>query len=181
MHTSLDGLIARPNGAIDWVKVGEEMFEYSKMQTDKSDIAIYGRITFQLMESYWPTAADKPNATKHDIDHSAWYGKVAKIIVSKSMQGMNLHNTKIISEDLPAEIIKLKKENGKDVVIFGSPSVARLLMAENLIDDYWFFVNPIILGNGIPLFKNNSDTLNLNLTETKVFSSGVVCLHYEKN
>ena len=179
MHVSLDGFISRPGGEIDWVLVGEEMFDYALMQTNRSDIALYGRVTYELMDDYWPTAADKPDASHHDIEHSKWYNNVRKIIASKTMTDEGRQNTTIVSNNLCDEIRKLKKETGKDIVMFGSPSTARSLMEENLIDDYWLFINPILLGQGLPLFKKINQIIKLNLLESKTFTSGVVCLHYE--
>ena len=181
MHTSLDGFVAGPKGEMDWINVGDEMFDYAGERTSKSDTALYGRVTYQMMESYWPTAADSPTATKHDIEHSTWYNQVTKVVVSKTMKGANLPRTKIISDKVTDEIAKLKKTTEREIVIFGSPSIGHLLMAENLIDDYWLFVNPVLLGKGIPMFKDINDRLTLKLVKSHVFSSGVVCLHYEKN
>jgi dihydrofolate reductase len=96
------------------------------------------------------------------------------------MKGVNLPNTTIISDNIANEIMELKQQDGEEIVIFGSPSVGHLLTQENLIDDYWFFVNPILLGAGIPLFKNIRHRIKLKLVTSNVFSSGVVCLHYEK-
>lgn len=179
MHVSLDGFVARPGGEIDWALVDDEMFDYALMQTNRSDLALYGRVTYELMDSYWPTAADNPEASKHDIEHSKWYNNVKKIIASKTMKGDGLKNTTIISENLPTEIRKLKLEPGNDIVMFGSPSTAQSLMEENVIDDYWLFINPILLGEGLHLFKNFKHIIQLNLVESKTFTSGVVCLHYE--
>jgi len=178
MHTSLDGFVAGPAGEMDWIKVGEDMFDYAGKQTDRSDIALYGRVTYQMMESYWPTAGDQPDASKHDRQHSAWYNKVEKVVVSRSMKGVQLPNTTFISDDILTHINKLKQQDGKDIVIFGSPSVVHLLMSGNLIDDYWLFLNPVLLGKGIPLFKDVMTKTNLELASTHAFSSGVVCLHY---
>ena len=179
MHTSLDGFVAGPKGEMDWIIVTDAMFEYAKRCTDAADMALYGRVTWQMMEGYWPTAADKPDASQHDIDHSRWYNTVAKRVVSTSIEGALPANTKVIGDNLSAEIIRLKQEQGKDILMIGSPSVAHALMAENLIDDYWLFVNPILLGQGIPLFKGIKDRAALNLAATDVLPSGVVCLHYQ--
>jgi dihydrofolate reductase len=179
MHTSLDGFVAGSNGEMDWINVDEEMFDYAGNRTNESDIALYGRVTFQMMDSYWLTAADKPNATKHDIEHSIWYNGVKKVVVSKTIKSADLVNTKIISENLSSEIRKLKSGTGKDIIMFGSPTLSHLLMEENLIDNYWLFVNPILLGQGIPLFKRINHNRRLRLITSKVFPSGVVCLHYE--
>src|SRR3972149_5829635 len=102
MHTSLDGFVAGPKGEMDWIIVDEGMFDYALKQTDESDIALYGRVTYQMMESYWPTAADNPEATKHDIEHSRWYNSVTKVIISGTMQGQVLKNTKIINNNVSA-------------------------------------------------------------------------------
>ena len=180
MHVSLDGFVAGPNGEIDWIKVDDEIFDYAGARTQEADTALYARKTWELMEGYWPTAADKPNATKHDIEHSNWYKKVNKIVISKSMQGKSLPNATIISDNIPAAISKLKQGTGKEIVIFGSPSLGQQLTAENLVDDYWLFVNPVLLGQGIPLFKDIKNRATLKLVVATAFSSGVVCLHYEK-
>ncbi|WP_315814003.1 dihydrofolate reductase family protein [Paraflavitalea speifideaquila] len=179
MHVSLDGFVAGPAGEMDWIKVDDDMFEYAHIQTEQADTALYARVTYELMDNYWPTAADRPNATKHDKDHSAWYNKVNKIIISKTMEGQRLTNARIISNNISDEIKKLKQGPGKGMVIFGSPSLGHILSSENLIDDYWLFVNPIILGQGIPLFKGAKNRTNLKLELSKTFSSGVVGLHYE--
>jgi dihydrofolate reductase len=179
MHTSLDGFVAGPNGEMDWINVDDDMFEYAGKRTDEADTALYGRVTWEMMEAYWPTAGDQPAATKHDIEHSRWYNKVAKIILSKKMRGANLPNTTIVSDNAASEISKIKQQPGKDILIFGSPSAAHSLMTENLIDDYWLFVNPILLGQGIPLFTRIKDRVKLKLAATNTFKSGVVCLHYE--
>jgi dihydrofolate reductase len=181
MHTTLDGFVAGPNGEMDWIKVDSEIFEYAGQQTDMADTALYGRVTYQMMEAYWPTAGDQPNATKHDIQHSNWYNSVTKVVVSKTLQQHNLLNTKIISDNIADEIKKIKEQPGKNILMFGSPSVAHVLIQHNLIDDYWLLVNPILLGEGIPLFTNTEARINLKLEKNNVFTSGVIVLHYEKS
>jgi len=180
MHVSLDGFVAGPNGEMDWITVDDEIFDYVGNRINETDTALYGRVTYQMMEAYWPTAADSPNATKHDIEHSAWYSKVSKVVLSKTMKGQNIPNTKIISDNIPAQVNELKQQPGKEIVIFGSPSAGHTLMKDQLIDGYWLFVNPVVLGNGIPLFKDVNEAFKLQLVKSNVFKSGVVCLQYEK-
>src|SRR5215216_2481954 len=98
MHASLDGFVAGPNGEMDWINVDDEMFEYAGQRTNNADTALYGRITYQMMESYWPTAGNQPGASKHDIEHSKWYNQVTKVVISRSMKGQNPPKTKIISD-----------------------------------------------------------------------------------
>jgi len=180
MHVSLDGFVTGPNGEMDWIRVDEEMLDYAGQRTNESDTALYGRVTFDMMEGYWPTAADQPNPSKHDIEHSTWYKQVEKVVISKTLKGKSLKNTTIVSENIAAEIQKLKQAAGKEIIIFGSPSTSHLLMREGLIDDLWVFVNPVLVGAGIPLFKDIHNKISLKLIKSDVFKSGVVCLHYER-
>ena len=181
MHISLDGFVAGPNGEMDWIKVDEEIFDHVGKRISEGDTALYGRVTYQLMESYWPTAADKPTATKHDIEHSKWYSKVHKVVLSKTMKDEGLTNTTIICDNLSDSINEIKQSrNGgsKDILLFGSPTATHSLMKLNLIDGYWLFVNPIILGRGIPLFAGIKDKIKLKLLTTRQFTCGVTELNY---
>jgi dihydrofolate reductase len=178
MHISLDGFCAGPNGEMDWIKVDDEIFDHVGKRIQEINTALYGRVTYQMMESYWPTAADKPGASKHDIQHSKWYMKAKKFVLSKSLAGKNSGNAKIISENSTAEINDLKKEAETNIVMFGSPTAAHFLMQHNLIDEYWITVNPVLIGNGVPFFQNIRHKLNLKLITEKTFASGVVGLHY---
>jgi dihydrofolate reductase len=179
MHISIDGFTARPNGSMDWIHINEDMFEYARLQTEESDTAIYGRKTFELMDAYWPTAADKQNASKHDIEHSTWYSKVQKIVVSETMRGKKIPQVEIISENVITQIKALKQRAGKDIVMFGSPTLSHAFMNHNLIDDYWLFINPVILGTGIPLFKDIKNQLNLELIKNISLAGGVIAAHYK--
>jgi dihydrofolate reductase len=184
MHTSLDGFVAGLNGELNWAKIDEEMFDFVATMTDKADTALYGRITYEMMQNYWPEAGKQPNASKHDIEHSAWYNKVAKIVLSKTMSEKGLDNTTVISDQLAEKINKIKKQSQslsgeKNILIFGSPTASHSLLNLGLIDEFWLFVNPVLLGKGIPLFKGISETINVKLIESKTFSCGVIALHYE--
>lgn len=178
MHVSLDGFVAGPNGEMDWIKVDEEIFDYGAKRIGEGDTALYGRVTYQMMEGYWPTAADKPTASKHDIEHSKWYGKVHKVVLSKTMKDSGLTNTQIINNNLSDRINELKQQEGKEILLFGSPTATHSLIQLNLIDGYWLFVNPIILGRGIPLFADIKDKIKLKLLTTRPFTSGVTELNY---
>ncbi|HET6992255.1 MAG TPA: dihydrofolate reductase family protein [Bacteroidia bacterium] len=188
MHISLDGFVAGPNGEMDWIKVDEEIFDHVGKRISEGDTALYGRVTYQMMENYWPTAGDKPTATKHDIEHSKWYKKVHKVVLSKTMKDADLPagqagltNTKIISDNISDRIneIKQSRDGGsKEILLFGSPTATHSLIQLNLIDGYWLFVNPIILGRGIPLFVDIKEKIKLNLLTTRQFTCGVTELNY---
>ena len=185
MHISLDGFVSGLNGEMGWIKVNEEIFDYVGKRISEGDTSLYGRVTYQMMENYWPTAADKPTATKHDIEHSKWYSKVHKVVLSKTMKDTDLPpgqagltNPKIISDNLLDRINEIKQQAGKDILLFGSPTATHSLIHLNLIDGYWLFVNPIILGRGIPLFADIKDKIKLNLLTTRQFTCGVTELNY---
>ena len=180
MHASLDGFVGGPKGEMNWIKFDEDLFDFVGTITDKADTALYGRVTYEMMQSYWPTAADQPNASKHDKEHAAWYKKVAKIVLSQTLNQSTLENTTVISDKLRENILKLKQAEGKNILIFGSPRASYALLGEALIDEFWIFVNPILLGEGIPLFKNIKEKTPLKLLESKTFACGVIAFHYEK-
>jgi len=182
VHVSLDGFVASTAEgmhSLGWISLSDDLFRYVEQRVQQTDTALYGRITYQMMESYWPTAAEQPNASPHDHAHSRWYKAARKIVLSKTLLEKNHPGTQIISNNLSDEISKLKQSAGSEILVFGSPSATHALMAENLIDEYWLFINPILLGQGIPLFNNIQDRTALKLVNSKTFPSGVVCLDYE--
>jgi len=180
MHASLDGFVAGLNGEMDWIKIDEEMFDFVGTMTDQADTALYGRVTYQMMESYWPAAGDKPDASRHDIEHSRWYNSVSKIVLSRTIKDIGQNNTIVISENISDNINRIKQQSGKNILIFGSPSASNAILKKGLVDEFWIFVNPIILGQGIPLFRDISESIKLKLIETKTFDIGVIALHYAK-
>jgi dihydrofolate reductase len=178
MHISLDGFVAGPNKEMNWIKIDSEIFDHVGERISKTDSALYGRVTYEMMEAYWPNAGNKPAASKHDINHSKWYNKANKLVLSKTMKGADLTNTTIISDNLSERINEIKQGAGSEILLFGSPTATHSLIQQNLIDGYWLFVNPIILGQGIPLFTNIKDKIKLNLLTTRQFTSGVTELNY---
>ena len=178
MHISLDGFVAGPNGEMDWIKVDEEIFDFVGKRISEGDTALYGRVTYEMMENYWPTAADKPTASRHDIEHSKWYNKVHKVVLSNTMKDPGLANTTIISDNLSDSINEIKQQPGNDILLFGSPTATHSLIQLNLIDGYWLFVNPIILGQGIPLFADIKEKIKIKLLTTRPFTCGVTELNY---
>lgn len=178
MHISLDGFVAGPNGEMNWIKVDEEIFDHVDKRISEGDTALYGRVTYEMMESYWPTQGDDPTASKHDIEHAKWYNNVHKVVLSKTMKDVDLINTTIISDNLPERINEIKQKAGNDILLFGSPTATHSLIQLNLIDGYWLFVNPIILGQGIPLFADIKEKIGLKLLTTRQFACGVTELNY---
>jgi dihydrofolate reductase len=122
VHVSLDGFVASADGRLDWISINDELFGYVEQRIKQTDTALYGRVTYQIMEAYWPTAADQPAASKHDHEHSRWYKTARKIVLSKTLQEKDTANTKIISSNLSDEITKLKQGAGSEILMFGSPT-----------------------------------------------------------
>jgi len=178
MHISLDGFVAGPNREMNWIKVDQEIFDHVGKRVSESDTALYGRFTYEMMENYWPTAGDAPGASKHDVEHSAWYNNARKIVLSKTMAGTDRDNTTIISDNLSEKIQEIKQQPGTEILLFGSPTATHVLMQQGLIDGYWLFVNPIILGEGIPLFTGSQEKTALKFLASKHFGNGVVALDY---
>ena len=180
MHVSLDGFVAGPNGEMNWIQASPELFEFVGRRIGQTDTALYGRKTFQMMEGYWPTADQQPNATAHDLEHARWYRQVRKVVVSKLLVAAPNSNVQVIGSDLIWEVEELKRSSSHEILLFGSPTAAHSLMAQNLIDGYWLFVNPVLLGQGIPIFQNIGATTGLRLLDTMKLDSGVIALSYER-
>lgn len=178
MHISLDGFVAGPQGEMNWIKVDQELFDYVGQRISASDTALYGRVTYQMMENYWPSAGNKPTASKHDIEHSRWYNNVHKVVLSKTIDETSLTNTTVVNRNLLEKLNEIKNSRGKDILLFGSPTATHSLIQLGLIDGYWLFVNPIVLGRGIPLFVDIKDRIKLKLMNTRTFTSGVTELDY---
>jgi dihydrofolate reductase len=180
MHVSLDGFAADPNHGLGFLSYDKELQQYADELVKTVGSPVYGRTTYQLMESYWPTVLRNPNADKHALEHAQWVQNVPKIVFSKTLAEVTWNNTQLIKDNIAEEVKKLKEQPGNDLVIFGSPSLATSFMNLGLIDEYKLTIHPIILGNGISVFTNNITKSTLKLLDSKTLKSGVVTLHYEK-
>jgi dihydrofolate reductase len=181
MHVSLDGFVAAPNGEMDWIRFDEELANDVAELTASADTALFGRVTYEMMASYWPTAADQPGATKHDIDHARWVNRAAKLVFSRTLERAEWENTQIVRDNIPAEIAKLKAQPGKNLLMIASAATAHTFMQNGLIDEYCINVNPVVLGGGLPLFADLTKRIELNLMSAKSYSCGVVGLHYQRS
>ena len=177
MHVSLDGFVATPAGELDWIAYDDELQHHVDGLLSTVDTALYGRVTYQMMESYWPTVPGNPESTQHDINHANWVEKVHKVVISRSLNEVTWNNTTLVKDNIKEAITSLKQQSGGDIMIFGSPSIVRAFTELDLIDGFYVNVNPIILGSGSSMF---SDTrTNLKLRSSKTLQSGVLGLHYE--
>lgn len=172
---TLDGFFEGPNREIDWHNVDEEFNDYSIQQLNQVDTILFGRVTYQMMASYWPT----PEAMRDDPIVAELMNNSPKIVFSNIMQSADWQNTALIRGDAAEAILKLKQLPGKDLVIFGSGKLTSSLASIGLIDEYRLIVNPIILGGGNPLFRELKGRLHLKLINSKVFKNGNVLLCYQ--
>jgi dihydrofolate reductase len=180
MHVSLDGFVQGPNDwDINWIAFDEALEKYSKETLSTVDTVLWGRGTYLGMQQYWTSVPSNPSATQHDIEHAQWIDKTTKIVFSKTLEEAEWNNSRLVKENIAEEIANLKQQPGKDMIILGSPKFAHSLMQLGLIDEYRINVNPVVLGGGLPLFKDIKDRINLKLLEAKTFNSGVVGLVYQ--
>jgi dihydrofolate reductase len=178
VHMSLDGYAAGPNGELDWISFDDELQEYALEIESNVGSPLYGRVTYQLMESYWPTVLTDPSSNEKDRAHAQWLEDVTKIVFSNTLKEVSWKNSILIQDNIASEIEKLKQQPGKDLVIYGSPGFAQTLMQLDLIDEYRLTVNPVILGNGKLLFTKTLNMARLELLQSKTFNSDVVALFY---
>jgi dihydrofolate reductase len=178
-HVSLDGYLAGPKGEMDWIHVDDELWDHVHPLTDDADAVIWGRVTYHMMEHYWPTAADAPGASQHDIHHGRWVNAATKIVFSNSLAKTKWENTRVV-KGVGKTVTALKQEPGKNILLIGSASVARAFIGLGLIDEYRLTINPVMLGGGAPLFPSERARRDLKLVSSKALASGVLAVHYER-
>ena len=172
---SLDGFFEGPNHEIDWHNVDSGFNDFAINQLNEIGTLLFGRVTYTLMASYWPTAA----ARSDDPVVAEKMNTLPKIVFSRTLKNVEWQNTRQVKEGYVHEIAMLKRESGKDLFIFGSSDLTVTLIKEGLIDEYRIMVNPVVLGEGKHLFQGLENRLSLKLMKTKVFTSGNVLLYYE--
>jgi len=193
---SLDGFMAGPNGEFDWPLADDEFERHVNSLMDDADTILLGRNTYQMFASYWPTAPTNTTGTIKNSGGAKFvvptsvsnaHDEVAlkmnsyhKIVFSKTLEKVEWNNSKLFKEVNPKEIIRMKEQPGKNMLVLGSGELVRALMKFGLIDKYRLWVNPIILGKGRPLFGALSDCQKLKLVGTKTFNSGLTELCYEQ-
>ena len=171
------------DGCCDHTKLiaDEELLDYSTPLMRDADLLVFGRKTYQLMVPYWPDVAKNPSETKADIEFAQTFASKNKIVFSRSLESAEDKNTIIVRSNLRDEILKLKQEQGKNILL-GGVDIPSQLIELGLVDEYHFVVQPIIAGKGRRLLEGSSlqEKLRLKLVESKIFKSGCVVHHYRK-
>lgn len=159
------------------VAADEQLHAHYTQLLGKSGELLYGRITYQLMEDYWPTVVKNPTGTKSTDDFAVMIENLPKVVFSRTMKSIGWKNARLATSTLEAEVLKLREQNGRDILV-GSPSLIVQLTKLTLIDEYQLCIHPVIVGSGLPLFKTISDQLILQLINTRQFASGAIVLYY---
>ena len=170
---TLDGFCDHTAGIAD-----DELHQHYNELLSNADTILFGRITYQLMEIYWPTVVKNPTGNKPTDEFAVLIDNIFKIVFSRTLKNVDWKNVMLAKGGIKEEVLELKQQPGRDILV-GSRSLIIQLMKLNLIDEYQLCVQPIILGNGLRLFENINDRINLKLIKTKTFGSGAVTLYYE--
>jgi len=172
---TLDGFFEGPNQDISWHNVDEEFNQFAIEQTSSVDTILFGRKTYEGMASYWPTEA----AIKDDPAVAGLMNSLPKIVFSRTLQKAEWNHSRLIKDNIAEEILKLKRQPGKEIAVFGSADLLSTLIRMDLIDEHRIMVNPVVLGSGTPLFKDVKEQFNLKLIRSRIFDSGNVLLYYQ--
>ena len=173
MNMTLDGFCDHTAMIAD-----EEIHQHYNDLLGSADTLIYGRTTYQLMESYWPSVVKNPTGNKPMDDFAVLIDNISKIVYSRTLKNVDWKNTILKKEVIKEEILELKQKQGRPILV-GSPGLIVALAQLGLIDEYQLSVQPTVLGTGLPLFKNIRERINLKLLKTKTFGCGAVTLYYE--
>jgi dihydrofolate reductase len=176
-HVSLDGFMAGPGGKMDFIVFDDEIADHTYPLIGSVDLAVYGRVTYELMEGYWPTAGDAPDAGAHTRSHARWYNGVNKIVASRTLSASR-PNVRVVGDDIVGALRAEKQKAGGDIMIFGSPTLTRALAAADLVDEWRLTLQPVIVGSGLQLFAKRETRTRLELRSSKTFGSGVIAVHY---
>jgi dihydrofolate reductase len=175
---TLNGFFKGPQGDLGWHKHGggEDEKEYASEGVGRESVLLFGRVTYEMMSGYWPTH----EALKNDRKVAEGMNKAEKIVFSNTLKKADWNNTIIIKDNIVEAIKKMKQSSGKDMTILGSGSIVTQFAEKGLIDAYEIMVDPVAIGGGTPLLNDLKHPVNLKLTNTRSFKSGVVVLSYQR-
>jgi dihydrofolate reductase len=178
MSVSLDGFIETTEGDLNWSFPDEELHEHFNERERGFDIHLYGRRLYETMAAYWPTADENPSATQVEIEYATIWKKIPNVVFSRTLERVGW-NARLVRGDIAEEVNRLKAQPGNAMVV-GGAGLASAFMQLGLIDEYWLYLRPVILGRGKPMFGELRDKIDLQLVETRKFGHGVVMLRYRR-
>ncbi len=177
VQISVDGCIAGPNNEMDWLVWDDKYIKYVNDITESVDTIIMGRKMVDGFIPYWTDVMNKPDDPMNALAKKMI--EIPKVVFTKTLNKSRWINTDIATGDLKDEITKLKNQNGGDIIVYGGVSFDSSLIKEKLIDEFYLFVNPVVIGNGKTIFKNLEEIQRFTLIESRGFDCGLVLLHYE--
>lgn len=179
MQLSIDGFVARQNGQLDWMTWDrdDELFKYVNDLTDSVDTILMGRKMTQEFISYWLKVLENPDSP--DYDFAKKMIDIPKVVFTKTVDSHEWINTALAKGDLIDEVNKLKNKNGKGIIAYGGANFVSSLIVNNLIDEYYFFINPTAIGKGMQIFGGVENDLRLKLIKTTSFGPGIIVNQYE--
>jgi dihydrofolate reductase len=178
MSISLDGFIEGPDRQIDWHLVDDELHSHLNEQLKAMGAFLNGRVTYELMAAFWPTADTDPSSTGPMAEFAGIWRDMPKIVFSRTLERAGW-NTTIVRDVVVEEIMALKARPGGDLAL-GGADLAATFMQHDLIDEYRLYVHPVVIGRGKPLFRASDAKIHLRLAETRTFGNGVVLLRYQR-
>ena len=173
MNMTLDGFCDHTAGIAD-----DELHQHYNELLESAGGLLYGRITYQMMESYWPTVVKNPTGDKPIDEFAVLIDNIPKIVFSHTLKDVDWKNARLAQKDIKEEVLELKQQRGKNIVA-GSPSLIAACTQLGLIDEYQLCIHPVIIGDGLPLFRNINNKIILKLLRTKTLGSGAIIHYYE--
>jgi dihydrofolate reductase len=178
MSVSIDGFFTGPDGGIEWHMVDEELHLHVNEVLRGMSAFLEGRVTYELMEEYWPTADQAPESTPATVEFAGIWRDVPKVVYSRTLERVG-PNATIVRDVVPEEVRALKAQPGGDMTL-GGAVLAAAFEEHGLVDEYRLYVHPVAIGRGRPLFPPSDRHIPLRLIETARFGNGVVMLRYER-
>ena len=187
-RVTADGYFAGRDGNLDWVVPDPEVDKAGAKGIPRYDTIVFGRRTYEIFEGFWPHAVDDSARDPHGPGRQSpeirsmgrWINEASKVVFSRTRKEVTWKNSRLLHEFDPREIETMKSQPGKDIIVFGSGSIASQLTQHGLIDEYQFVVSPILLGSGRTFLSEVSKALRLDLLEAKTYQSGSVMLRYAR-
>jgi len=178
MSVSVDGYFEGPNRELDWQLVDDELHSHFNSELSEMGAFLDGRVTYELMASYWPTADTDPSSTATVAEFARIWRDMPKIVYSRTLERADWNAT-VVRDVVVEEVMELKEQPGGDLVL-GGADLAETFRRLGLIDEYRLYVHPVVLGRGRPLFQPSDARVDLELAETRTFGNGVVLLRYQR-
>ncbi len=178
MSVSIDGFFAGPDGGLEWHLVDEELHRHFNEVLRGMSAFLEGRVTYELMEEFWPTADQAPESTPAMVEFADIWREMPKVVYSRTLERAG-SNATIVRDVVPEEVRALKAQPGGDMVL-GGAVLGAVFEEHGLVDEYRLYVHPVAIGRGRPLFPPSDKRIHLRLLETMRFGNGVVMLRYER-